>query len=216
MVAAVVVGAALWVGAGAAFLLLLLFFFATASALSRSLDSTSTGREDQTGRTAAQVFANGGVATAAALTGLSGLLPGAPFAVAGALAAAMADTWATELGTSAGWPTRLISSGRLVPPGASGGVSWPGTAAACVASALFGLVAAALVTGPSMVATGPSVVLWPTVTVVAGALGMTIDSLLGATLEGRLGWMNNQTVNLVGTAAGALAGWATAAVLGLW
>jgi len=209
MVAAVVVGAALWVGAGAAFLLLLLFFFATASALSRSLDSTSTGREDRTGRTAAQVFANGGVATAAALTGLSGLLPGAPFAVAGALAAAMADTWATELGTSAGWPTRLISSGRLVPPGASGGVSWPGTAAACVASALFGLVAAALVTGPS-------VVLWATVTVVAGALGMTIDSLLGATLEGRLGWMNNQTVNLVGTAAGALAGWATAAVLGLW
>lgn len=209
MVAAVVVGAALWAGAGAAFLLLLLFFFATASALSRSLDSTSTGREDRTGRTAAQVFANGGVATAAALTGLSGLLPGAPFAVAGALAAAMADTWATELGTSAGWPTRLISSGRLVPPGASGGVSWPGTAAACVASALFGLVAAALVTGPS-------VVLWATVTVVAGALGMTIDSLLGATLEGRLGWMNNQTVNLVGTAAGALAGWATAAVLGLW
>lgn len=206
---AAAVGAALWVGAGAAFLLLLLVFFATSSALSRSLDAQSSSKTERSGRTAVQVLANGGVATVAALAGMAGFLPGAPFAVAGALAAAMSDTWATELGTAAAWPTRLISNGQLVSPGSSGGVSWPGTAAACIASLLLGLVAAALTLDPP-------VVLWPAVTVPAGMFGMTIDSLIGATLEDRVAWMDNQAVNLFGTAAGALAGWVAAGWLGLW
>jgi uncharacterized protein (TIGR00297 family) len=199
----------MWVGAGAAFLLLLLFFFATSSALSRSLDAQPLSATGRSGRTAVQVLANGGVAAAAALAGLTGFLPGAQFAVAGALAAAMSDTWATELGTAAAWPTRLISSGQLVSPGSSGGVSWPGTAAACVASVLLGVVAASLTSHPPMV-------LWPAVTLPAGMFGMTIDSLLGATLEGRVARVDNQAVNLFGTTAGALAGWAAAGALGLW
>lgn len=203
--AAVVVGGSLWAGAGPAYLLLLLFFFASSSALSRSLGDRASGRR---GRTAVQVLANGGVAAAAALAGLAGLLPSAEYAVAGALAAAMADTWATELGTAAGGPTRLISSGRLVTPGASGGVSWPGTAAGGTAATLLGLAAAA-------VTSGPSVAQWPLVTVVAGMLGMTVDSLLGATLEDRVPWVDNQVVNLFGTSAGAAAGWGVAAALGL-
>jgi len=201
--AAAVIGVALWVGAGPAFLILLLFFFATSSALSRSLDGQGSGR------TAVQVLANGGIAALASLAGAAGLLPGAQFAVAGALATAMSDTWATELGTVAAWPTRLISDGRPVSPGASGGVSWPGTAAAGVASLLFGLVAAGLTRDPS-------VGLWPAVTVPAGMFGMTVDSFLGATLEDRVVWIDNQAVNLAGTAAGALAGWVAARALGIW
>lgn len=209
IVAAAVIGGAVWIGAGAAYLLLLLLFFATSSALSRSLDTPPPAASGRPGRTAVQVVANGGVATVAALTGLAGILPGFQFAVVGALAAAMSDTWATELGTAAAWPTRLISSGRQVSPGSSGGVSWPGTAAACIASLLLGLVAAGLTHDPS-------VGLWPAVTVPAGLFGMSIDSLLGATLENRVVWMDNQAVNLFGTAAGALAGWGVAGALGLW
>jgi uncharacterized membrane protein len=55
--AAAGIGAAIWVGAGAAFLLLLLFFFATTSALSRSLDVQLLSAVGRSGRTAAQVLA---------------------------------------------------------------------------------------------------------------------------------------------------------------
>ena len=93
MLAAAGIGATLWLAAGAAFLLMLLVFFATSSALSRSLDAQPLAATGRSGRTAVQVLANGGVATLAGLAGLAGLLPGAQFAVAGALAAAMSDTW---------------------------------------------------------------------------------------------------------------------------
>ncbi len=37
----------------------------------------------------------------------------------------------------------------------------------------------------------------------AGISGMMIDSLLGATIEGRVRWVNNSMVNLMATAWGA-------------
>jgi uncharacterized membrane protein len=38
---------------------------------------------------------------------------------------------------------------------------------------------------------------------VAGALGMLLDSLLGATVQGRTRWLDNDAVNLAATLSGA-------------
>ncbi|KAF0313471.1 Transmembrane protein 19 [Amphibalanus amphitrite] len=108
-------------------------------------------------------------------------------AVLGSLAAANADTWASELGTvlARGQP-RLITNLRKVPTGTNGGVSLAGTLASLLGGALVGLACwltqlAAL--GDRSLATRPPQ--WPLVTVglLAGLLGSTVDSLLGATLQ---------------------------------
>ena len=64
-------------------------------------------------------------------------------------------------------------------------------------------------TGPGFPASG---VAWPAPSVVragasvglAGALGMLVDSILGATLEGRRPWIDNEAINLGATLTGAV------------
>src|SRR5437879_12254683 len=86
-------------------------------------------------RNARQVLANGGVAAAAALTGS---WP----AAAGAIAAAAADTWATEIGSFTPAPPRLVASWESVTRGVSGGITALGSAAGSTGAA--GRAAAAL------------------------------------------------------------------------
>lgn len=201
--AALAVGAATVGGMGWRGLALLLAFFVSGSLLTRG------GGQ----RTARQVVANGGVAAVAALAG-------AWPAFAGAVAAATADTWATEVGARAAGPPRLITSGVPVPRGTSGGITWLGTAGGMVGAALIGGVAAALghpAGGLGAVVAG------------AGVGGMLVDSLVGATgqavfecpacgqrTERRAAvchepvrrirgyaWLDNDAVNLAATLTGA-------------
>ena len=58
------------------------------------------------------------------------------------MAAVNADTWATELGVLSRTPPRLITSGKVVERGTSGGVSLAGTLAALGGAAVIGLAAA--------------------------------------------------------------------------
>ncbi|OFX12522.1 MAG: hypothetical protein A2V59_04210 [Armatimonadetes bacterium RBG_19FT_COMBO_69_19] len=44
----------------------------------------------------------------------------------------------------------------------------------------------------------------PAVVWLAGVLGVTVGSILGATAEGTVGWMNNDAVNVFGTLSGAV------------
>ncbi len=210
LLAAGIVGVAVWVGGGSEALLLLLLFFVSASVLTRSLRGRQRPGGDHAGRgrNAPQVLANGTAAAAAALLEMAGLLPGAEYAIVGAVASAMADTWATEIGTAAAGSTRLITTGARVAPGRSGGVSWFGTAAALGAASILGAAAALLTPAVSLVG-------WLLVTIPAGAGGMLIDSLLGATLEPRVRWFDNQTINLVGSACGAAVAWTIARTVGL-
>lgn len=157
--------------------MLLLAFFVSSSGLS------GVGRESKRAlaqkfskdsrRDAGQVLANGGLAAVlAAVYGLGGgplWLLGA----AGALAAANADTWGTELGVLSARRPRLLVGGGPVAPGTSGGVSMLGLLASLAGAAVIGVLA--------WVASGrPSWVLWATLGGLAGSL---FDSLLGATVQ---------------------------------
>jgi uncharacterized protein (TIGR00297 family) len=208
MVAALGVGAAMcwafgWRGAA-----LLLAFFISGSVLTQ----LATGRGGR--RNARQVIANGG---AAALGALFGSWP----AAAGALAAAAADTWATELGSFSPVPPRFITTGARVTRGMSGGITALGTVGG-IAGALS-MAALAHLLPPSGAAAGLAVV------AAAGIAGMLADSLLGATGQGVYEcaacaarseradtichqpvqlirgwrWLDNDAVNLVATLVGA-------------
>jgi uncharacterized protein (TIGR00297 family) len=218
---------------------LLLAFFISSSGLSRAFASRKIALADQfskgSQRDHGQVLANGGLGALLAI--IHALSPEAfwPWAAfAGAMAAVNADTWATELGVLSSAPPRLITSGRPVARGTSGGVSLVGYLAALGGAALIGSAAAIFSPGT------PTALLVGAVTL-AGLAGSTFDSFLGATAQAiyycpacdkqterhprhRCGtetvhargwrWLNNDWVNFACSLAGA--GVATAAATALF
>ncbi len=184
---------------------LLVLFFATSSLLTRWQAARKPHPEYTAGRTGTQVLANGAVATVLALWGVLWPAPWVATAFAGAIAASTADTWATEIGLLSKTPPQLITARLLrtratVAPGTSGGVTWLGTIAACAGA----VVIAGTSTGWLETPLAP---VW-----LGGFLGMALDTILGATVEGRWRWMTNDAVNLLATVAGAT----LAAALGRW
>ncbi|MDF2628513.1 MAG: hypothetical protein K0R39_2344 [Symbiobacteriaceae bacterium] len=207
--------------------LALIAFFISSSLLSKLFRTRKAEVEAEYAKTGTrdlgQALANAGVASAAilalALTGDARFLG----ACLGALAAANADTWATELGVLSPSAPRLITTFRAVPAGTSGAISLAGTLAAAAGAAFVGLVPA-LVT-PRLWSLLPWLAL-------AGLAGAFLDSILGATVQGtyycpqcqketeqkrhRCGaptrlhkgfaWLGNDLVNLLATLAGALVG----------
>jgi uncharacterized membrane protein len=130
-----------------------------------------------------------------------------------------ADTWATELGTLSKRPPRLITTGKVVPVGTSGGVSLLGTAVSLLGGLLIGVTAAVLLQNWALAPLGA----------IGGLCGSLFDSLLGATAQqiyycdvcqketekkvhcGQTTrpfkgwrWMNNDLVNLLASLAGGL------------
>jgi uncharacterized protein (TIGR00297 family) len=216
-IAAATVGAAVFVGGGWAGASWLAVFFVSGSLFGdRPLEP---GPVDL-GRSWRQVTAKGGWAAVGALIALVG--PGCGWALlAGSLAAATADTWATELGTRWGQPAVLITSGRRVAPGRSGAVSTVGT--------LGGIGGAtALAVTVWLTRTDPALGI---AALVGGVTGMLFDSVLGATVQGTYRceacareteapdhhrghalthvrgwrWIDNDVVNLLATGCGAAA-----------
>ena len=224
--AATLVGACTVTG-GADWVALLLFFFLSSTALTawRGADREQLvgGMIEKGGpRDAIQVLANGGVFAAAALASTFGNAGIWQAVGAGAIAAATADTWSTEVGTVLGGTPRLILSGRLVPPGTSGGVTAAGIATSLAASVLAALVVTSM--------------RWetPVLAIVAGGvIGSLVDSVIGATIQerrwcetcslhterrrhtcgtptiyrGGIRWLDNDVVNLTSTIAGAAVTW---------
>jgi uncharacterized protein (TIGR00297 family) len=160
---------------------LLLAFFISSSALTRLFKNRKRELDEKYSkggrRDAGQVFSNGGLATGFVL--LHVFFPQAIWVwpgFAAALAAANADTWATELGVLDPNPPRLITNLRdQVERGTSGGVSFYGTCAALLGAALIGWLCAILIPDKS-----GSLFLLVTV---SGLLGALFDSLLGATVQ---------------------------------
>lgn len=164
---------------------LLLLFFVTATVLgrlSRRVASKETRSIQKKGGTRdwAQVLANGGLAAVSALLyGLAGgILPLVLFGAS--LSASTADTWASEAGILSPRPPVSILTGRPVPTGMSGGVSFLGTA-----SSILGAIMIALAWYATFaVYTDPSWILFASIVAASGVIGSLADSLLGATLQG--------------------------------
>ena len=221
-------------------------FFISSSALShfKERQKAAVAEKFEKGhrRDMGQVLANGGlgalIAVAAAVVPQSAV-PNALwfYLFLGVMATVTADTWATELGTLSAAPPRLITSGRVVEVGTSGGVSPLGTGVSLAGGLLIGLTVALL--GPLA-----GLLPWSAAPLLAlagglsGAAGSLLDSLMGATVqqiyycdtcrketERRVhrcgtttrplrgwGWVNNDLVNLVSSLGGGL----VAVGLGVW
>lgn len=222
--AAAAVGTLVFWGAGVAGAVLLAFFFLSGSLL----DLGDGSRAAPPRRNAAQVLANGGVAAVAAT--LIGAGTAAWPILVGALAAAQADTWATEIGRRRGGVPVLITTRTPVAPGTSGGVTGVGTWAGAIGA--LALAAVALASG----------VPWPAAlaAIPAGIGGSAFDSWLGATVQARfrcggcgttteapaahcagrrmtlergIVWVDNDVVNLAATVVGGVLGCAVAWLL---
>jgi uncharacterized protein (TIGR00297 family) len=123
-----------------------------------------------------QAFANGGLGALLAVG--NGLLPSPLWFVVfvGVMATVTADTWATELGTLARQPPRLITTGKRVATGTSGGVSGMGTLVSLAGGLVIGLSAGIFYLSTSLF----TVVL---IAGISGLIGSLTDSLLGATIQ---------------------------------
>lgn len=179
VVAALAVGGATAWGLGWRGVVLLFAFFISGSLLTRLAGGAGGQRNYR------QVLANGGLAALAALLGSWPL-------AAGALAAATADTWATEIGAFSPHAPRLITSWRAVAPGTDGGITLLGTAGGAAGACLLAGLTALLFAPPPAAFR---------VVLGAGLVGMFADSLLGATVQGQV--IDNDVVNFAATATGA-------------
>lgn len=204
---------------------LLIIYFASSTVLSRSgrpLKEQRTASIVAKGgeRDAVQVLANGAIFAGAAIAMV--LHPDARWMAlgAGSLAAAAADTWATEIGTLYGGEPRSILNWRPVGAGTSGGITPIGTLAA-VSGAMFVAILAKLLGSTPAVAQHVAL---------GGVAGALLDSLLGATAQARrwcgvcgretertthdcgtttqprrgLAWLDNDLVNFLSNTAGGL------------
>jgi uncharacterized protein (TIGR00297 family) len=238
---AVIVGTLTFGFGGWAWGLTLIAFFVSSSALSHYKEGLKERRAaekfDKGGRRdLGQTLANGGLG---ALCAVAYALLGQPIALlaayAGLMATVTADTWATELGVLSPHKPRLITSGRTVEPGTSGGVTIAGTSAAAAGALLIGLIFWAL-----LAAGGGPGGWWVIPAALLGGLGgAMIDSFLGATVQaiyaypdgreterrvardGRptrflrgWAWLTNDMVNLLSSVAGALIAVGAGALLG--
>lgn len=182
--AATLLGTAVFGLGGLPWAALLLGFFISSSLLSRLFRRRKQSVEEKfskgSRRDAAQVAANGGIAGLLAV--VQAAFPHSPLpwlAAAAALAAANADTWATELGVLSPVKPRLITTGKVVEMGTSGGLSLLGTLAAAGGAAFIALLAVLFPPAGMPLAPG-----WVALLVtLGGLLGSLVDSLLGATVQ---------------------------------
>lgn len=115
----------------------------------------------------------------------------------GAIATAMTDTLASEIGVLDPHP-RLITTLQKVDPGTNGAVSPLGTGVGMLGAAIIGIAAYLL----GIVENPLSAII---VSVVSGTVGCFADSILGALFENRH-IITNEHVNLIATIVGAVVG----------
>jgi uncharacterized protein (TIGR00297 family) len=197
-IAALILGAMIFLGGGPAAWVLLVLMFLCATAASRiGLErKTRLGISEERGgrRGAANVIANCGVAAVAAMAAVwTPYAVEARVALAAALIAGGSDTVASEIGKAWGRGTFLVTTFARVKPGTPGAISLEGTGAGLLAAIVLAAFAAwlGLLTGGLI-----------TAVVAAATAGAFVESVLAATLEAR-GVIGNASLNVINTAVAA-------------
>jgi uncharacterized protein (TIGR00297 family) len=235
---AVLVGTLIFGFGGWAWGLTLITFFVTSSLLShyKEAQKEHLAEKFEKGqrRDLWQALANGGMGAVISVIYWRTGNPLLAAAFIGAMATVNADTWATELGVLSKSQPRLITTGKPVEPGTSGGVSLAGTGAALAGALVIGLAVTALGIGEFwLTGTGRLPLITALSAAVMGGLGGSlIDSLIGATVQAQYHcprcdkdtekavhscgtpanhvrgwrWLNNDWVNFLASVAGALIG----------
>ena len=196
-VAGLLVGAAILYTGGFLIWGMLMLFFVSSSVMSRvgrtAKRSLAAMHEKGGERDAVQVLANGGAGLVGSILFAVTGEPVFAIAAAGGIAAANADTWASELGVLSPVPPRSVVARLELPAGASGGVTKTGTLASIGGSTLVGIWFAVWswsgqAAGPAEVRpTGGAGIAGPALLLLivagAGAVGSLVDSVLGATVQ---------------------------------
>ena len=241
MVSAILVGTLIFGLGGWLWGVLLVAFFVSSSLLSRFKDQEKAALAEKFAkghqRDMGQVLANGGLGAVIAV--LAALYPNPLWLAAfvGAMATVNADTWATELGVLSPNQPKLITNGRTVEVGTSGGVTLLGTAATLGGGLFIGMLAAIVLLFERNM---EQALLMMPAGMVGGLAGSLFDSLLGATVQAiyychtcnketeqslhrcgtptelvrGLRWLSNDLVNLTSSAVGAFVALALANLLG--
>lgn len=233
-VAATVTGGVIFGFGGFPWAALLLTFFISSSLLSRLFQNKKEKINEKfskgSKRDWGQVMANGALGALFAL--FHYFFPNSTWlwiAFCGAMAAVNADTWATEMGVLSPAQPRLITNGKIVESGTSGGISLWGSFSALLGSLVISIIALLF---PSELPNNFSkyTLLLLSITI-GGLLGAFVDSLLGATIQAiyycptclketerhpvhscgspttlirGLKWLNNDLVNFSCSLAGAM------------
>ena len=233
--ASVTVGLSIIYGGGIAWFVIVAIFFALGVIFTlykygykRDLGSA---QEKGGARSWPNILANGGFASAIAVLNLAKPSLALSVLFLGAISTSAADTVATELGLLSHAEPRLITNpAKAVAPGTSGGITILGVLGAVFASLVMGTMAYILEVGP----TQSSVV----ICVLGGVIGAIFDSIFGATIQrrgycvvcmkrtealkhcgestivsGGTRFVENNVVNLLATAVGAIAALLTLLVL---
>ena len=227
--AAIITGGLIFGLGGLPWAALLLTFFISSSALSKAFTRRKAALNEKFSKSGRrdweQVLANGGLGVFLVLVYFVFSEKDWIWAAyAGAMAAVNADTWATEVGVLSRKPPRLITTGKVVERGTSGGITLAGSLAAFLGSLLVGCVAA--VFRPVS-----NTLLFILAASLGGLAGSLVDSLLGASVQGIYAcpsceketerhplhscgtvtvhlrgwrWMNNEIVNFACSLAGAI------------
>ena len=241
--AAAITGGLIFGLGGVSWAMLLLTFFISSSALSRLLSKRKAVVNEKfskgSRRDWGQVLANGGLGTLLVVAQTIWPEDNWPWiAFCGAMAAVNADTWATELGILSSHEPRLITNGKIVERGTSGGISLVGSLAALGGASAISLLAACF-PGEYAASPGSTLSIIPAV-VLGGLAGSFFDSLLGATVQAIYtcpqcqketerypnhscgadtclkrgwSWLNNDWVNFFCSAAGAITAWLFSQIL---
>lgn len=224
-IATIIIGIAVLIGGSPSWFILVLTFFVLAAIFTRfrySIKAQIGFAQDKGGaRGWPNVVANGGIV---GILGILEFISSEPIFIAaflGAMATAMADTIATELGLlSKKAPRYVFNLRKTVSPGTSGGITLVGTVSSIAFSSIIGGVAYSVGLLPIGIA---QIFL---IAITAGVVGTFVDSMLGASLQGLylsedkkgfteirrpdsklvkgFRWIDNNVVNVIGTLVGAL------------
>lgn len=107
----------------------------------------------------------------------------------------LSDTCASEVGKAYGKRTFLITTLKSVPPGTEGAISLEGTVAGLVAALAMAMVGWAVGLMDSIG------LLW---CAIAAFIATNLESVIGATWQGKIHWLTNEVVNFINTLIGAM------------